>query len=99
MKKGYKKTKVAYTWDNPHRRIDSELGITLYKHPQHKSGSINESPYPRYKYKVTFEYIGSCRIPNDAQSQFRKGLIRGYEMGFKEGNSKKKKKLRSLTHH
>ena len=95
MKKPYKKVKTVYTWDNPHRRIDTELGITLYKHPQHSG--IKESPYPKFKYKVTFEYLGSIRIPNDKQSTYKKGLIRGYEMGFKEGTSKKKKKLKSLS--
>lgn len=97
MKKGYKETFYGYTWDNPHRRIETELGFTVYKHPQHWSGKINECPYPKFRYKFTVEYIDAIKIPNDAESSFVKGLKRGYEMGFKEGTLKKKSKLKKLA--
>lgn len=95
MKKGYKKTILGYTWDNPHKRIETELGFTVYKHPQH-SNRVNECPYPRYRYKITLEYLDSVKIPKDAQNSFVRGVKRGYKLGFKEGSSKKKKKLKSL---
>ena len=94
MKKGYKKTFYGYTWDNPHRRIETELGFTVYKHPQHNSRQ--ERPYPRYRYKITAEYVDKIKIPNDAETYFVRGLRRGYEMGFKEGTSKKKNKIKEL---
>ncbi len=57
LKKGYKETVEAWSWDNPVHRINVERGITLYAEQQFSDWNHNSTTYPAYKYRITFELI------------------------------------------
>ena len=74
MKKYKKKTRIVYSWDRAAERIDIEKGITLYKHQQFDDK--DKKPYPRYKYKVTFELIKITNYLNYRKKYKKKRRIK-----------------------